>query len=129
MKEQEFKDTLKRIKNINVQDFLKEDGNNKDGLNPQIVIQVVDENFEYGYWDYFYKTNYDNPKWFNEFNKHLKKYLKDLKINLSEEDEDLTDEQVYNYIDDINMYVAFYENEDDNRPYAYWDCLNEEYNA
>lgn len=129
MKEQEFKDTLKRIKNINVQDFLKEDGSNEDGLNPQIVIQVVDDNFEYGYWDYFYKTNYDNPNWFKEFNKHLKKYLKDLKINLSEEDEDLTDEQVYNYIDDINMYVAFYENEDDNRPYAYWDCLNEEYNV
>lgn len=129
MKEKEFKDTLKRIKNINVQDFLKEDGNNEDGLNPQIVIQVIDENFEYGYWDYFYKTNYDNPNWFKEFNKYLKKYLKDLKINLSEEDEELTDEQVYNYIDDINMYVAFYDNEDDNSPYAYWDCLNEEYNA
>ena len=123
MKEQEFKDTLKRIKNINIQDFLKEDGNNEDGLNPQIVIQVVDENFEYGYWDYFYKSNLDNPKWFNEFNKHLKKYLKQVK-----EYEELTDEQVYNYIDDINMYVAFYYLEDDNRPYAYWDCLNEEYN-
>lgn len=31
MKEQEFKDTLKRIKNINIQDFLKEDGSNEDG--------------------------------------------------------------------------------------------------
>ena len=129
MKEQEFKDTLKRIKNINIQDFLKEDGNNEDGLNPHIVIQVVDENFEYGYWDYIFQSKVDNPKWFNEFNKHLKKYLKDLKINLSEEDEELTDEQVYNYIDDINVYIAFYENEDDNRPYAYWDCLNEEYNV
>lgn len=129
MKEQEFKDTLKRIKNINVQDFLKEDGNNKDGLNPHIVIQVVDENFEYGYWDYFFQSKVDNPNWFKEFNKKLKKYLKDLKINLSEEDEELTDEQVYNYIDDINMYVAFYYLEYDNTPYAYWDCLNEEYNV
>ena len=124
MTEKDFKDTLKRIKNINLQDFLKEDGSNEDGLNPHIVIQVVDENFEYGYWDYFFQSKVDNPKWFNEFNKHLKKYLKQVK-----EYEDLTDEQVYNYIDDINVYIAFYQNEDDNRPYAYWDCLNEEYNV
>ena len=136
MTAKEFKDTLQRIKKMNFDEFLYEDGSNEKGLNPQIVIQVVDENFEYGYWDYFYKSNLDNPKWFNEFNKKLKKYLKDVEIGLLDEkcreeestDVTLTDEELYGYIDEINLYVAFYD-VDDTTPYAYWDCLNGDYNT
>lgn len=114
MNAKEITELLEKIKNVKFNDYL-EDDNGQLGSNPYIVIQLIDDDFEYGYWDYFYKTPIDNCKWFKEFEKQFKKYLKEY----DSEDE-------YDGLNEINVYVAYFD--DDNiKPYGYWNVLEDFY--
>lgn len=111
MTQEEINLTLMKIQGVLIETFLNDDTGNT-GLNPTIIIQVVDDEFEYGYWDYLYKTNANNPNWYNEFKKALDDYLIEYGCEV---------------IQSINMYVVYFESMSDAEPYGYWDCLNNYY--
>ena len=125
MKQEDIKETLMKIQGVEVEKYLTDD-TEEAGVNPKIIIQVVDDAFEYGYWDYFYMTNADNPNWYAEFEEEFNIYLKGLKESAEEagvEDE----EEIYSVIQEIKMFVCFYDSLTDATPYGYWDCLDVEY--
>lgn len=117
MKKDELNSTLARIQGINIQNYLTDD-TEELGMNPTILIQVVDDEFEFGYWDYFYKTNANNPNWYKEFKKEFDNYLKEFEEQFDEDDEEK------NTITEIKVFVCFYDSLSDSKPYGYWDCLD-----
>lgn len=114
MKQDELKANLMRIQGVELKKYLTDD-TEEAGANPTIIIQVIDDNFEFGYWDYFYKTNADNPNWYKEFEEEFNNYINEL--------DDIED----NTIQEIKMFMCFFDTLADFKPYAYWDCLNCEY--
>lgn len=116
MKKDELNSTLARIQGIKIESYLTDDCEEL-GMNPTILIQVVDDEFEFGYWDYFYKTNANNPNWYKEFKKEFDNYLKEVEEQFDEDDEK-------NTITEIKVFVCFYDSLSDSTPYGYWDCLD-----
>ena len=114
MTQDEIKSNLMKIQSVSIEKYLTDD-TEEPGANPTIIIQVVDESFDYGYWDYFYKTNADNPNWYTEFEEYFNTYLSEL--------DDIED----NTIQEIKMFMCFYDTLTDFKPYGYWDCLITEY--
>ena len=114
MTQEDLNSTLLRIQGVDIEKYLMDD-TEESGVNPTIIVQVVDDTFEYGYWNYFYKTNASNPNWYKEFEKELNNYLNELVVF-----ED-------NTIQEIKMFMCFYYSLSDTKPYGYWDCLNCEY--
>jgi hypothetical protein len=123
MKKNTLNELFEKIQKLNIEDYLIEEFNGELGLNPTIVFQVVDDDFEYGYWDYFFQTPVTNSNWFNDFQNQFDIYVNEVKECLEEVEDNVTDDDVYATIRDIHVYVSFYDDIDDTRPYAYWNCL------
>jgi hypothetical protein len=128
MRKEEVEKLFEKFKSIDFNQYLSDDlGEN--GKNPKIIIQVIDDNFEFGYWDYFYASDITNKKWFAEFKKQFDLYLQEVSDAIFEEKNcdiqaNVTEEEIYAYIDNINIFVAYFDNIDDCAPYGFWNVID-----